>query len=192
MEDKMMKNYLRKRCQLLVMLLVVFVFTLTACGSKQETTAIKEIEAVAVEEAVAETVVEETVIEESVREIYIPEGIDMESTLSGEEWIASFVGNVNEPVVVIFNDNNGRKEVVQADSEVIINPDEDRIAAYWTEQNMYSEPYNISVKETYSFYNYEIRVLAAERLRCIPERQAKMTVKGGPKDWVLEFTIIVE
>ncbi len=192
------------------MLLGVYVFILTACGSKEEFKAGKETENVVVEEAVPEvtdseaeetvakdevvpeTIVEETVVKELEKELYIPEGINMESTLPGEEWVASFVGNVDEPVVVIFNDNTGRKEVVQNGSEVIINPDEDRIAAYWTEQNMYSEPYNISVKEAYSFDNYVIRVLDADKLRSIPERQAKITVKGGPEDWVLEFTIIVE
>lgn len=135
---------------------------------------------------------EETAIEETVEELYIPEGIDMESTLPGEEWVASFVGKVTEPVVVIYNDITGRKEVVQAGSEVTVNPDEDRIAAYWAEKNCYSEPYKISVKETYSFDNYEIRVLDAEKLRSVPKRQAKMTIRGGAEEWVIEFTIIVE
>ena len=79
---------------------------------------------------------EETAIEETVEELYIPEGIDMESTLPGEEWVASFVGKVTEPVVVIYNDITGRKEVVQAGSEVTVNPDEDRIAAYWAEKKL--------------------------------------------------------
>ena len=135
---------------------------------------------------------EETAIEETVEELYIPEGIDMESTLPGEEWVASFVGKVTEPVVVIYNDITGRKEVVQAGSEVTVNLDEDRIAEYWAEKNCYSEPYKISVKETYSFDNYEIRVLDAEKLRSVPKRQAKMTIRGGAEEWVIEFTIIVE
>ncbi len=205
-----MKKYMNKRIPLFVMLFVVSMFSLTACGSKEAVESVNETETVAVEaavveeasaevsetevvhEVVAETVVEETAIKESTEEIYIPEGIDMESTLSGEEWVASFVGKVAEPVVVVFNDNTGRKEVVQANSEVTINPDEDMIATYWLEKNMYSEPYHISVKETYSFDYYEIRKLDAKRLRSIPERDAKMTIKGGTEDWVLEFTIIVE
>lgn len=135
---------------------------------------------------------EETAIEETVEELYIPEGIDMESTLPGEEWVASFVGKVTEPVVLIYNDITGRKEVVQAGSEVTVNPDEDRIAEYCAEKNCYSEPYKISVKETYTFDNYEIRVLDAEKLRSVPKRQAKMTIRGGAEEWIIEFTIIVE
>ena len=157
-------------------------------------TKVEKTEAEVSEETIVveEVIVDEIVTEEPAEEMYIPEGIDMESTLPGEEWVASFVGNVTEPVVVIYNDNSGRKEVVQANSEVTINPDEDMIATYWPEKNMYSEPYNISVKETYSFDNYEIRALDAERLRSIPERQVEMTVTGGAEDWVIEFTIISE
>ena len=194
---------------LAIMTLLVSVM-LVGCGAKATTETVKsepetvvkgeapkveEVETKEVsEEAVIaeETIVEETVVEETVEELYIPEGIDMESTLPGEEWVASFVGNVAEPVVVIYNDNSGKKEVVQPNSVVTINPDEDIVAVYWPEIGMYSKPYNIIVKETYSKDNYDIRELDAEELRKIPERPAKMTVTGGAEDWVIEFTIISE
>lgn len=156
--------------------------------SKVEETEIEVLEEMTVEEVI----VNETVTEEPAEEVYIPEGIDMESTLPGEEWVASFVGNVTEPVVVIYNDNSGRKEVVQANSEVIINPDEDIIAVYWPEKGMKSIPYAISIIEVYGFDNYELNVLDAERMRSIPKRPAEITVTGGTEDWVIEFTIISE
>lgn len=205
-EDIMMKYYLRKRCQILAMLLGVSLFILTACGS----TTAKEAENVVVEEAVIEvanseaeetvsnhkvvleTIVEETVVKETEKELYIPEGVVMESKLSGEEWIASFVGNVNEPVVVIFNDNNGRKEVVQEDSEVIINPDEDRIALYWTEIGTAKMIAGISIKESINADLYDIIVMDAEKMRNIPERPIEITMEKDSEKWYINFTIISE
>lgn len=193
---------------LLVMTLMISLM-LVGCGSKATTETVKsEPEAVVKEEApkveevvetkvpeeaaVEEPIVEKTMVEEPADALYIPEGIDMESTLPGEEWVASFVGNVAEPVVVIYNDNSGRKEVVQANSEVTINPDEDIIATYWPEKGMKSKPYNIISNGTYRFDNYDLRILKSEDMRKISGRPAKMTVTGGAEDWVIEFTIIVE
>lgn len=149
---------------------------------------VEEVETKVSEEAATE----ESVVEETVEALYIPEGIDMASTLPGEEWVASFVGNVAEPVVVIYNDNTGRKEVVQANSEVTINPDEDMIAVYFQDKGMGETTHAISVKETKAEDNYHILIMDSEKMRSIPERPAKVTVRGGAEDWVIEFTIIVE
>lgn len=197
------------KLHLIVMTLMVSLI-LIGCGSKATTETVKsEPEVVVKEEApkveevvetkvpeetavVEETIVEETVVEEPEDALYIPEGIDMESTLPGEEWLASFVGNVAEPVVVIYNDNSGRKEVVQANSEVTINPDEDMIAVYWPEISMGCTTYAISTNGLITSDYYEIEIMDSEKMRTIPERPAKVTVMGGAEDWVIEFTIIVE
>ena len=200
----------RTKIFLLTIMTLIVSLILIGCGSKTTTETVKsEPEAVVKEEApkveevvetkvpeeatvVGEPIVEETVVEEPAEELYIPEGIDMESTLPGEEWVASFVGNVAEPVVVIYNDNSGRKEVVQANSEVTINPDEDMIAVYFQDKSMGETTYAISVKETKVAECYHILIMDAEKMRTIPERPAKVTVMGGAEDWVIEFTIIVE
>ena len=159
---------------------------------KEEAPKVEEVVEVPEEATVEEPVVEETVVEEKAEDLYIPEGIDMESTLPGEEWVASFVGKVAEPVVVIYNDNTGRKEVVQANSEVTINPDEDIIAVYFIEASMGETAHAISVKEILGSEYYHLLVMDSEKMRDIPERPAKVTVMGGPEDWVIEFTILVE
>lgn len=196
------------KLHLIVMTLMVSLI-LIGCGSKTTTETVKsEPEAVVKEDApkveeivetkvpeeatVEESIIEETVVEEPAEELYIPEGIDIESTLPGEEWVASFVGNVAEPVVVIYNDNSGRKEVVQANSEVTINPDEDMIAVYFQDKSMGETTYAISVKETKVAECYHILIMDAEKMRTIPERPAKVTVMGGAEDWVIEFKIIVK
>ena len=190
----------RNNLILLAAMISLLSLLLVGCSSEATTKPVKsEPEAVVKEEApkveeatVAETIVEETVVEEPTEDLYIPEGIDMESTLPGEEWIQSFIGKVAEPVVVIYDDNTGRKEVVQAGSEVIINPDKDTIATYWPEKGMSTIYHAISITKTIYFENYEINIFDAERLRTVPKRPAMITVTGGPEDWVIEFTILVE
>lgn len=191
----------------LILVAIVFCLGLMACSKEESavsnvTSTETGIEASGVEmEAIAEKVEEaSTEIVESIEEtaedaeLYIPEGIDMESTLSGEEWVASFVGKVNEPVVVVFSDDTGRKEVVQANGEITINPDEDTIAVYWEKEGLSSTPYAISVVRTNRTDNYDIYYeLDAESMRSIPERPASITVKGkGEEYWTIEFTILVQ
>ena len=159
---------------------------------KEEAPKVEEVVEVPEEATVEEPVVEEPVVEEKAEDLYIPKGIDMESTLPGEEWVASFVGKVAEPVVVIYNDNTGRKEVVQAGSEVTVNPDEDRIAVYWNVISMGRTTLAISTKEIITSEYYEINIMDSEKMRSIRNRPAKVTVRGGTEDWILEFTIIVE
>ncbi len=69
------------------------------------------------------------------------EGIDMESDLPGEEWIETFVGIIDEPKIVVYSDITGRKEIVEQDAIVIINPDEDVIAIYLPEGYVYGGKY---------------------------------------------------
>jgi len=208
---KTTNNIKRRNNYILLAIMALMVsLMLVGCSSEATTETVKsEPEAVVKEEApkveevvetkvpeetavVEEPIVEETVVEEPADALYIPEGIDMESTLPGEEWVASFVGNVAEPVVVIYNDNSGRKEVVQANSEVTINPDEDMIAVYFNEVGMGETSHAISVKETVVEEYYHIYKMDSEKMRSIPERPAKITVRGGAEDWVIEFTIISE
>ncbi len=147
--------------------------------------------AVKVEEASAE-IAETTEAAMEDDGLYIPEGIDIESTLPGEEWVASFVGKVAEPVVVIYNDNTGRKEVVQAGSEVTVNPDEDIFAVYFPETSMGATPYSIAIKDMTGDSNYFVYTMDPEKMREIRKRNGKIVVRGGAEDWILEFTIIVK
>ena len=124
--------------------------TLTACGSEGTVGEVKDSEIVMAEETVVEevatvevaepepvpapeTVPEPTVVEtseEATEEAPVYEGIDMESTLSGEEWIKTFDGIITVPKVVILSDETGRKQIVEDADKVIINPDTDYIAVY--------------------------------------------------------------
>ena len=111
---------------------------LSACGSDQAATPISEEEITEVVSDLEETTepaegestevtepeesaeiesTEETAPEtESEQVVY--EGIDMESTLPGAEWIATFNGIITEPKFVIFNDDTNKKVIVENGQEV--------------------------------------------------------------------------
>lgn len=55
----------------------------------------------------------ESTSEEPAPEPVVYEGIDMESTLPGAEWVATFEGIINEPKMVIFNDSTNKKVIVE-------------------------------------------------------------------------------
>lgn len=129
----------------------LLMISLTACSTKETTEVIKdtesviaqvtvveeltteEMEEVADSELTPEAVSEPTVVEtgeEATEEALVYEGIDMESTLPGEEWIKTFDGIITVPKVVILNDETGRKQIVEDGDKVTINPDTDYIGVY--------------------------------------------------------------
>ncbi len=46
------------------------------------------------------------------------EGIDMESTLSGKEWMLTFEGIIDEPKAVLFNDTTNKKIIIENGQKV--------------------------------------------------------------------------
>ena len=58
------------------------------------------------------------------------EGIDMESTLPGKEWIeTTFPGVIDTPKVVVYNDETNRKTIVE-NGEVVVYNESDTFAIY--------------------------------------------------------------
>lgn len=55
--------------------------------------------------------------------------IDMESTLSGVEWIKTFEGIITEPKLVVFNDDTNKKIILEQSQEVEFS-DDDTLAVY--------------------------------------------------------------
>lgn len=73
---------------------------------------------------------EEATPEPTEKPTVVYEGIDMDSTLSGQEWLETFIGVIDEPKIVVFNDNTGKKVIVEQEGEVSFNPDEDAMAIF--------------------------------------------------------------
>ncbi len=57
------------------------------------------------------------------------EGIDMESTLPGKEWMATFKGIIKKPVFVVHNDETNKKVIVE-DGEKVEFAEGDTLAVY--------------------------------------------------------------
>ena len=134
-----MKKHLNipvKHLASLLLLLTLVVLSLSACGSQEvmadpdsittteETTYTISTDIgtdtitdeISNEPTSLEETTEETSLEVSEPVVY--EGIDMESTLPGTEWAETFVGIIEEPKFVVFNDETNKKVIVENEQEV--------------------------------------------------------------------------
>lgn len=122
---------MRKHTLALLTVMVMLMATLlTACGSNQAAAPSTEAETTKVETAKAEEtesvapVETEEVVESTAEETtptpetVVYEGIDMESTLPGLEWMDTFNGIIDEPKLIVFNDSTNKKVIVEEGQEV--------------------------------------------------------------------------
>lgn len=88
------------------------------------------------EEAETETTEETQTIETQTIETQTDPyaGIDMESTLSGVDWIKTFDGIITEPKLVVFNDATNKKIILEEFQEVEF-ADDDTLAVYIPEND---------------------------------------------------------
>lgn len=119
-----MKKIIKRNILSVLVVFVMLATLLTACSSgettetsaKEETTKIevteKTTEAEQTEEAATPEPTEEAAPEPETEDSKYP-GIDMESTLPGIEWLDTFDGIINEPKLVVFNDDTNKKVIVE-------------------------------------------------------------------------------
>ena len=135
----MKKTIRRNTLNVLAVLVMLMAMLLTACSSgktdaapaSEETSAAeadKETEQVKEEAAEPEPTAEPT--PEPTSEAVVYEGIDMESTLPGLEWMATFDEIVNEPLIVVYNDDTNKKVIVNEGDEVEFSKSSDVLALY--------------------------------------------------------------
>lgn len=117
-----MRKIIRKRWRALFVVSILAV-TLTACSSNDEVVNVEEMESTSVEadnfhdkneDEITKTESTALPTPESTAEpspTPKPDTIDMESTLTGVEWLETFEGIVTEPVWVVFNDETNKKEI---------------------------------------------------------------------------------
>lgn len=145
----------------LVVTIMLMAALLTACSSGQvtETPAKEETTKAEVTEETAEVEQEEEVAtpeptEEPAPEPVVYEGIDMESTLPGEQWVASFYGIIDEPKLVVFNDETNKKVIIEEGQEVDFAP-ADKVAIYIPNEHegYYVRNKNYMLLQSYFNYN---------------------------------------
>ncbi len=208
-----MKKNLIRRSSILAVLISLLMVTLTACGSEATVEEAKDSQIVIAEEAVVEetaavevaesehvpapeTVPEPTVVEtgeEATEEAPVYEGIDMESTLPGEEWIKTFDGIITVPKVVILNDETGRKQIVEDGDVITINPDTDYIAIYLpggAQRANHSKA--VRTVSSVSGEFYELLYLDVEKTRERGKQDAAVYVILDGEEVELPFVIIPE
>ena len=133
------KTIRRNTLNILAVLVMLMVMLLTACSSSKTDAAPASEEASAAEaDKEAEQVKEEAAepeptaepTPEPTPEAVVYEGIDMESTLPGLEWMATFDEIVNEPLIVVYNDETNKKVIVNEGDEVEFSRSNDVLALY--------------------------------------------------------------
>ena len=134
------------RSSLIVVLSLVLLMaiTLTACSSGKTVEETKVSETVTTKEEVAEAEVAEVESEptaeptpeataeptaEPTPEPIVYEGIDMDSDLPCKEWVETFRGVIEEPKLILFNDETNKKVIIEENGKV--EPEEgDKLALY--------------------------------------------------------------
>ena len=136
------KTIRRNTLKVLAVLVMLMAMLLTACSSSktdaapasEETSAAEaDKEAELAEQAKEEAAEPEPTAEptpEPTPEAVVYEGIDMESTLPGLEWMATFDEIVNEPLIVVYNDDTNKKVIVNEGDEVEFSKTKDTLAFY--------------------------------------------------------------
>lgn len=127
-----MKTKRKHILSVLAVMIMLAATLLTACSFNQSAAAPTKEEATEVKEDTAEVEqVKEEVTEpeptaeptpeptsEPTPEAVVYEGIDMESTLPGREWVETFKGVIEEPLLVVFNDETNKKAIIEDGEEV--------------------------------------------------------------------------
>ena len=203
-----MNKIIHKNTLALLAVMVMLMATLfTACGSGKEDNAsatedttnvevTKEAEPAetteAEEVAEVEPVVEEPIAEPTPEPV-VYEGIDMESTLPGLEWIQTFDGIIEEPKMVIFNDETNKKVIVEVNQKVEFT-DTDTFAIYLPKgKEVIGEEYeNIAFNELTAEYNVDIFKKPSARFHDGDEVEIKNVYEMDGNEYVLTATLIVK
>ena len=117
-------------------------------------------------------------------------GIDFDSELPGLEWVESFTGIIEEPKFVVYSDITGRKEIIENDEIVFINPDEDIIAVFSPDGYLkVGDLVGIKVEEFIDSEHVVACVLNSERTRKNKFEIAETNVKCNGEYVNIWFTI---
>lgn len=117
-------------------------------------------------------------------------GIDFNSELPGLEWVESFTGIIEEPKFVVYSDITGRKEIIENDEIVFINPDEDIIAVFSPDGYLkVGDLVGIKVEEFIDSEHVVACVLNPERTRKNKFEIAETNVRHNGENVNIWFTI---
>ena len=117
-------------------------------------------------------------------------GIDFDSELPGLEWVESFTGIIEEPKFVVYSDITGRKEIIENDEIVFINPDEDIIAVFSPDGYLkVGDLVGIRISEFVNSDHVSGCLLDSEATREAKTKKAGVYVNCGGEEIVIKFTL---
>lgn len=193
---------MKKKSALLVVTITLMAALLTACSKDQSAASTSEAETESTaEEAVpaentegegtAEAAEPEPTAEptpEPTPEAVVYEGIDMQSTLPGEEWIKTFNGIINEPKLVVFNDETNKKVIVENGEKVEFSKT-DTLAIYGPSEKLLMieewDMFNFSQRDLSKLVFNDINAEVGE------EVVTEHIVEYDGKDYELTATLVV-
>lgn len=91
-------------------------------------------------------------------------GIDMNSELSGKEWVKTFKGVIDEPKIIVFNDETGRKQIIEPEEVVLVTHEADVLALHLPEGYAMTGYGELVSKDDVSGEGYEIIYLDFEEM----------------------------
>lgn len=161
-----MKNVKKRKATLVIVLLPLISMLVVACGgTKSEENASSTTDVMlekntepkeTPEPTIEPEIKEETIVEDKVEETIEEDpyaSIDMESTLPGLEWMATFDEILTDPVVVIYNDETNKKIIVKEGDEVEFSRTKDILAFYTPDIN--TMPLLLTTGGFYNFWRGE-------------------------------------
>jgi len=89
---------------------------------------------------------------------------DPYADLSGKEWVKTFKGVVNEPTIVVFNDETGRKQIIEPKDVVLVTHEADVLALHLPEGYAMTGYGELVSKDDVSGEGYEIIYLDFEEM----------------------------
>lgn len=116
-------------------------------------------------------------------------GIDMNSELSGKEWIKTFKGVIDEPKVVVFNDETGRKQIIEPEEVVLITHESDTLAVHLPEGYAMTGTRDLIVADWISGEGYEVLELDSEEMSKNKFRMSAVSISYKGEEFKIEFTV---
>lgn len=117
-------------------------------------------------------------------------GIDMESELPGLDWIQSFNGVVDEAKVIVFNDETGRKQIIEPEEKVLITHESDVLAVHLPKDYIYTGTnMGFDFDETLAGESYMVFCLNFEKMKENKFIMAGVEIKHDGEANMFEFTI---
>lgn len=158
--------------------LLLLTMTLVACGSEEakDTDVENPVKDQTVVEVPNDTDKSDTPVADEDTSNNKYEGIDMESTLPGKEWIqTTFPGVIDTPKVVIYNDTTNRKTIVES-GEVVVYNESDAFVVYLPDGYEIKTGSYLTPEETVG-KNYQEEFFDMEKLK--EEYEFWKNVDGG-------------